>query len=218
MYFTKRRSRRYKKKTYRRGRYGKKLASTIKRVITKQSEKKYIANVNTASVGTAGFVYDLTTASQGISDSARIGDQSTIRSINVRYQVNNSTGTGSDSFNVIRVMIVQWYPDTVPTLSDVMLLTSSGYLNVHSPYNHDKRFMFKVLHDRTLTVSANGYNIDYTKISGNVMITNGFRRKLQVQGGSTVGNNKIYVVSVADSSVSPDPTLGFVSKINFSDN
>lgn len=199
-------TRRYKKKGF------KKFAQ---KVVNSTAEKKTVSTYSYSNnVDATGFQFNATNISQGDTDGTRDGDQLLIRS--VEMELHPWLGATPDTNNIVRVMLVQWYGlASSLTVGDVLQVTSA--LNsscVMSPYNHDNRYQFKVLYDRRFVLSANGTSTHFQK----VMITRGFRRKVQyVAGSATSATNGVYMLAFSDSISGPHPALDYNVKINYSD-
>lgn len=185
------------------------VAQVARRVVKSNQEKKYfLQSTFSAAVSVTPDIGSISDVPQATTDEGRIGDQLTLRSIEVRL-----SAITSDTTNLMRFIVFQWYPNTTPVADDVLIpnavLTSN---QVYAPYNHDKRFMFRILYDRTMQLDT--YNPAFAT---NFMIKKFPRSKIQYQLGGTTGQNKIYVLKVSDSTVTTHPTMNTVYKLNYSD-
>lgn len=211
----KRRVRKFRK--FRKGMRRQKLSVAINKVINSRAEKKYYITNSGPSpykvgISTAGYVAQMSGIGQGDTDTSRDGDSLLVKSLNLNYQIEVG-----DTFNVIRVIMFQWFPTSVPTAGNILQDVTLGVLNPHQTYNHDLRYNYKVLYDKTHTIGATSTNIPIVKISKQVYITSGFKRKLQYQAATTTGNNQFYLMAISDSSAGPDPQLIYNVKLNFLD-
>lgn len=185
----------------------------VKRLISAAKEKKYYQLTFSSGVDTTGTVVDCTPIPQGDSDSHRDGDEATIQEVDFSLLVR-----GADSTNLVRVVLVQWYQSTTPTLANVIQgYEGSANLDFIRPTVHDTRKTFHVMYDRTFSLndnstgSADGYQILVKK-----KLTPG-RKKIQYTAGSTSGFNKIYALMFSDSGAAANPTPYGVVKTLYTD-
>lgn len=206
-----RRARRYARRPrYNRNRFNKRshIRKAVRREIESYAEKMYFPAPSNLSVSSTPNVVSLSDVAQGDADTNRDGDQLSLTSIEFRGYI--ATG---DTTNVLRFIIFQWYPNDSfypPTASDILLTAASGFI---SPYSHDGRFQFKILYDRSFSMSTNWQPY----LTFHKYVTKGFRRKIQYNAGGTTGVNKIYLLLVSDSSAAPHPTISYYSKLNYRD-
>lgn len=186
----------------------KRFVRRVKHIANTAGEKKYFAvsSGGPQTVDDSGVITSISNIQQGDTDVSRDGDQAYIRSLEVHWEAN-----AADVFNVLRFMVVQWYPATTPTVSDILLTTGTdGFM---SPYNHDQRFQFRVLYDKRVTVDT-----DRPSIAFRTRLRRFGRRRIQYLGGTTDGQNKLYVLKISDSSAASHPLIQNFTKLNFSDN
>lgn len=183
---------------------------TVKAIANKAGEKKYfsVSSGGFQTVDWSGTVTSISNIQQGDTDVTRDGDQAYIRSLELQWEA--SVG---DTFNVLRFIVFQWFPATTPTVADI-LLTSGSNDGVLSPYTHDTRFQFKILYDRKMHLNTNTPNMSYR-----YRIWKDFKyNRIQYLGGTTDGQNKIYVLKISDSGAITHPSVANFTKLNFSDN
>lgn len=179
----------------------------LKRALVTLGEKKYFLTQNTISQGDVSTVTSISDVLQGDTDTTRDGDQLTVRSVEIDW-----IWAAADAYNITRVIIFQWFPSGAPTAGDILLLSVT--LPYISPYNHDQRFKYKILMDVREVVST---------LSGNYAVVRrkyllgGYRRKIQYEAAGTTGVNKLYILTVSDSSLAVHPGVTYVAKLNFSD-
>lgn len=157
------------------------------------------------------------TVAQGLLDTNRVGDTLMwAGSIWFRYQWIGGT---VDPTNPCRVIIFQYHPvDTVaPLATDIFLPGPTGTIDVNSSYNHDNRQLYKILYDRTVTISLNGDNNHVRVITTNISLKKATKH-VQYQATSTNGTNQIYMFAIAGSySLGGVPLLSVSSKLFFRD-
>lgn len=206
----------------------KRLAAKLEYTI---GEKKYLP-INfggffaVSSSGTGPT--NLSAVTQGDTDTTRDGDQITLRSLEFNWSAEISYVAASpDPSNKVRCVIFQWFPNSVPVVADVFLTTFATTAWTMTPYNHDKRFMFRILYDKViqlnLTYTWNGASMIATPSDNTysnihrVRISKFPHRKVQMEGTTTVGTNHIYVTFLSDSSIVSHPEAVYISKLNYSD-
>lgn len=186
----------------------------VKRVINSEQEKKFLLTNSSGTISWTGGCTVLTNVPQGDTDSQRDGDQVYSRSLEIRCNLQIGTNTS----NLITLIVFQWFPTTVPTTVGVLFpsAVSSGSAPL-SPYNHDYRTQFKILARRSVNlIGAAASNPDYQKQIV-FWIKSGFRRKIQFLAGSTAANNHIYLLTISDSTTATLPSIAYIAKYNYSD-
>lgn len=205
---------------------GKKKGASKKQVLNVvmgAAEKKYYSlAVDAVAVDSAGTVTDLTPIPQGVTVNSRVGDSLYMTSLEFNYQTVGALGTDNNRVSYIRVILFQWYPSSTPSASNILLTT--GVNSIIAPYNHDKRFEFKILYDKTHTM-FNTVNLGtgWSNLDGAVcpkvktMVIGGFRHKVNFSPGLTSGVNKLYCLVLSNGASGNLPNWSAVSKLNFKD-
>lgn len=85
----------------------------------------------------------------------RIGRQVTLKSIQIRFQVNVTSGTGVDQVSRVLVVYDRQSNAAAPTTANIISAAGTGY-DVLRPKNLDNRKRFKILMDRTFYLNASG--------------------------------------------------------------
>lgn len=192
----------------------------LKNNLATLGEKKYIQfnYVPGAGVPYTGQMQPVTVIPQGTTDSDRSGDQIALRSIEIQWgwYIDGSVIPSTELTNIVRIIVFQWIPDTVPVRDNILSIgvTTPPSLYPHAPYNHDKRFQFRILYDKKQHLSYYGPAVAI----GRKRITRFPQRKIQFQSGTTVGTNQIYVLYLSDSGATPNPTMSSSVKVNYQDN
>lgn len=223
--------RKRKSRTFARRTSGKSLSKKQKyevaQIVHRQQELKFVV-FNAAAFGvstTPGIFSTPFDVAQGDTDSSRDGDQLMwCGHIDLTLQVINGQGATGDVYNTVRVILFQWHPMSVPTAADVLLTGPSAAIDIVSQYNHDRRFEYKVIFDRSFTTVGNNNTATNPPMAN---VTTGIKRfkvaltncqkKSQYTGGSTVGTNKFYILYVSDSAVVAHPTMEYSTKVVFRD-
>lgn len=210
MPFRRRRFSRFRRKPSmgnRKRRY-KRFVRKVKHIANTAGEKKYFAvsSGGPQTVDSTGTITSISNIPQGDTDNTRDGDQAYIRSLELFWEAD-----AADVFNVLRLLVVQWYPATTPLVTDILLTTGvDGFM---SPYNHDQRFQFRVIYDKRVTIST-----DRPAANFRVRLRRFGRRRIQYLGGTTDGQNKLYLLKISDSGAVSHPFIQNFTKLNFSDN
>lgn len=182
------------------------FAKNVRAIVKSTAEKKYLLTLNNVAVSLTPIIQYLCSVPLGDGDSQRNGDQITAKSIWLRYCV--ITG---DTTNLIRVILFQWSDTTAPTAQDILLSPSVD--PVFSHWNHDTRYKYKIMYDKThSTVTTTELAQQFVSVRKNNFKT----RKLQYIGGSaTVGYNMLYILVVSDSGAAPNPGFQYYCKLNY---
>jgi len=182
------------------------LTNIVDQVVRRTAELKYYTN--TAShiyTSSGGSVTELFQPAQGMTDHTRIGDRVKTVSWEMRYEVANfNTSITAANIDALRVIVFAWKPNNgaSPPLLNELLLTSA----ILSPYNHDRRQMFRVLYDRTHTICpTTTKTIQYFRAYGRISKE---LQNVQFSSATTEGTSKLYVWTL---SASP----GAASALNF---
>lgn len=184
----------------------------VKKMIAQPVEVKYYNKVLTVqSILYSGNLYLISDVPQGIADNDRDGDQLNLTHINLKAEWNASSA--ATSFNLCRFIVFQWRPQTTPTLN--LILTGLGAaIAPLAPYTRDTRSMYKILYDKMTVLSIANSNSVH---AFNLRLRKGYNRRLQYQGGTTVGSNQIYILVVTDDGGAPSPQFSYYSQILYTD-
>lgn len=121
----------------------------------------------------------------------------------------------ADTFDTVRVIIIQWKGLRPPTATPDIVLDISGAVEpVLAPYNGANKQLFNVLSDTTVCVNANTPP-EFAQtifIPGKRLLKTHFNRSTD-----TVLSNGFYVVAVSNSFATPHPTLEWSMEAWFSD-
>jgi len=205
----------------------KRQRKAVTTLINRRTELKYFYFSTTtaaipATAAISGGQFDI---AQGITDSERVGDSiEWAGSIDLKVQVVNGIGATGDEYNNIRMLIVQWHPNSIPTPASVLLAGPSAVVDIYSMPSHDNRQEFKILFDKTwrtvgntnaattpgtsaLTTGVLSYQIPLTKAT----------KKVQYVGGALTGTNRFYVITMSDSILATHPSLTYTTKVVYRD-
>lgn len=203
------------------GKKHKKLRNMALKIRSALWEKKFLTiNVALATLTNTGSVKgSVTNVPQGDGDSTRDGDRISCRSLEVFAYINTDpsvTAAFAANNALIRYVIFQWYPTTVPVYTDVF----GGGLSTTSrapmaPYNHDNRQLFRFLYDKIFVLNPSSAN---SSIIIHKKIINIPQKNIQYASGSTQGTNEIYYMVICDGiALTANPTHTGIYKFNYSD-
>lgn len=176
--------------------------------------EKHFADTNQAALQSwTGTVYPLSALAQGDNIANRIGDSILAKYLNLRYSwIMDTTLTST----ICRLIIFQdtMSLGTIPSASDVLQVTGSApavlsLLNVQ--YAIQGRF--KILFDRTTTLSVYGHNAYAT----DEIIPINDHIKFTSTAGTDEGRNMLYALAITNVNAS-DPTLTLTTRLAYYDN
>lgn len=205
----------------------KKQTKQVKQIINKNLELKYYdATLGPFGQPNTWQISGISSIPQGQTDSSRIGDKLKMTRWQLRVQFDLSGGSLADATNHLRFVCFQWKPFTIPVVADIFNLGLGAAEDNFSFYQHDKKANYHILFDREYFLAGNGF-LDTNDIasvgcctSKYVFLSIPLKRAIKqidyIAGGVT-GNNKLYIATCSDSSVTPHPVISIQSHIEFYD-
>ena len=190
----------------------------VKKVTQQQAERKDHVNADSSlEVSNAGLTLGVKCLSLvGVGNAAyeREGLKITPTYLQFRYRV-----AGADSFNYLRVILIQYLEDdavAAPTLIDVLQNTTpNGFLQ---PYRRSAGNRVRLLYDKTHNMISGTNNYHQVRF-----VRMPLQKKLKIKqliynaGTSTAATGNIYLLAISDSQVSTHPTISYVSKMSYRD-
>jgi len=167
------------------------LNRKIKKAVEKTKEKKYKDTLvhNAVQITTTAVVTKLSSVSQGVADTERVGDALMLTGVEYRQLCSYNDPA------CIRHIVFQWKPDdtTAPVVGDILdlaVITTA----FNAPYNHDKRNQFRILDDYRAYGDNSGEGA-----TGVVKRLFGKRISKEVRflAAGTTGFNHVYMISVS---------------------
>lgn len=188
------------------------VKTIVKRQLNSRLEWKHHDVNTTFTSGYNGDIYNLSNIDQGDTGSLRDGDAVYATSLQCRYQIVNA-----DATNLQRLIIFQWNGEDSPAVSDILATVGTTRAPL-SPYEADKvgrNKLARVLYDRT-------FNLQEPFSGGSHQIIGSFKvslkkRHIQFQDGTTTGANKVFLLSVSDSSIVSHPIMNVYTRLWFQD-
>lgn len=182
----------------------------VKRLIRRNEEMKYaIINASYNATTTPGL-YCLSNTSQGDTGGSHIGDESTMRNLELRL-----IASVADATNSVRVILFRWKPNIgyVAPGAGSVLKDASSPGNLTSLYLEDGEDQYQVMYDEVFLLAAAGGNPE--QVSRH--IRRKFTLKCDFLTSTSNASNMIYLMLLSDSSATTHPSVQFMSKIGFTD-
>ncbi len=186
--------------------------SQVRQMITARlgadDELKYYTTSDTGtSVGFSGTLSSISNPPQGNTDVTRVGDALRLKEVGFRYNF-----TFGDNIQVCRMILFQWIPNSVPTVTNILLAIGTALAPL-SPYNVDTEAQYKILYDKIWYLN----NVANPQNGEEVLITKGFNQLQDFFAGGTTGSNQIYKLFISDSGAAPNPSLNSESIVRYTD-
>lgn len=198
--------------------YGKKKDKGLTRKAKKEvldlieGETEYKIKYYNQTLATAdwtGVIYGIAQIGQNVTNQTRLGNDIKLKQIYIGLIIS----TAPNNWSVVRILVIQWFPASVPSTSDI--LTNTG--NITTPINSvnwDNKEDFCVLWSKVVCISSlNVASLAYQKYI-NIKYA---KKTISYDGSATTGNNQIYVLAFSDDNTANAPLVGFQSRLMFSD-
>lgn len=168
----------------------------VKQEIERTAEKKLFCAQANGGVDSSGSVVSVLNVPQGVEDDSRIGDSVSIVKMGLRYYWSNG-----DNVNVCRFLIVQWFDDGAPAVTDILATA-----NTLSCFNKDTAQLYSVLFDWTHSLSApyNGGSV-YSPVMVKDLTPK--RKTVKFSATTTTGVGKLFYLAITDSAAPSHPNL-----------
>lgn len=167
---------------------------------------------------------------QGDTDQTRDGDKlQWCGNIDFRMQVVNGLGATADVYNNVRVVIFQWHPNSAPVAGNILLTGAGGggIVDIYSNYSHDFRQEYKILFDKVFNTIGPGSNVAVSNGPITEKTTTGLlkfkistkkaSKNVQYSNGGLSATNRIYILTISDSSLVTHPTIAYSMKTFYRD-
>lgn len=209
-------ARKYGRKFKRRRRHKKSLKQFIKDTVEGQAEQHIFDSTASTGIGTTAVVTNLSPIAQGDLVSQRQGSKVDLSGIVFNYNLQSA-----DAFNLVRVIVFQWYMDNAsetPDISDLLQNTGSIQDVMVSPYLRKSGVQkYRILLDKTHALNTDySGGVTVTKPSKN-FIKKGFRKSLSFANTATTGTGAIYVCTISDSAAVSHPVINYNARVLYTD-
>jgi len=222
-FYRKRYSRKFAKKPYRktyRKKPSKRFRTAVKKVINSQAERKYLDYaVSFDPIDTLGTLYNIGrigTLAQGVDQNSRIGIKIHVTSLLIRLAMFIPAIPVADTSVALRFIIFQWMEpyNSLPTINQILNNQFLGTYSMLSQYSKENAGKFKIMLDKTYTMSVDGTRQINTKWSFSK-----FKKDLVIANKTPLEPNsgEFYMIVVSDSGASPHPNISFNTRMSFTD-
>lgn len=202
----------YKAKTYKKKQPVGPKAGRLARVPSGVEIKRFLWNNVSLPLDWSGDIEDLSPIAQVPSSLGRIGIN--IKPVSLLIMGHGSFyGVPVDAFNQLRLIVFQWYGNTIPTVGDI-LANAGSRLACDSSLSSQAIGRMKILLDWRDCVDSVG---KYVTQPFSVLIPGSMMRRIYFDGASLTGQNKIFALRISDSSAAPNPTLQWTSTLSYTD-
>lgn len=205
-----------------------KVNKKVNRLINKQ-EKKFIDTIVTYSPVTTTASHNnlsIPSIAEGSTANEREGQKITLKSIQIKGQMEVGYGTNPDNFNQMRIILVKYmtHGSTPIPMNQILQqydpATYASETQMQSVYRKNSTFRYKVLYDKVHLLT---YRL--AEASGtHTYVPIQFRINCKVKNGdlhySDVGNPTGWAYSLlyfSDSGAVSNPHISFVSRVTFVD-
>lgn len=200
----------------------KKVQRKVNKIVN-QMEVKHKDTRNLFSPSTIGTLVFCNTVPRGDDEDERTGDNISATSLSYRHIIN--TQGGNDDSITVRFILFwdsqanQLAPVISPAAANQMLDTTVVTDQILSPYNSDYQKRFKILVDRTITVTPTITGAAASRTLQGKVSLNRVVKYVNANAGSftEVASNSLWWYIVSDNNVQP-PAVTQSSRFRFRDN
>jgi len=190
----------------------------VKKIVKNMSETKF-HNYSPAGGSVVGTVNPqaVTTILQGTQDDQRIGDEITLKTINLRYHIEASINAVSN--DNVRVLMIQWFDTTAPTSTQILANPATGP-GVVSYYYYDsfrRGNRMKVLYDKTHSISETQGGTSGVNVNKWIKPYKFTKHLSFSAAGNDPIHGGIYIIFVSDDATANSPTATFFIHLEFMD-
>lgn len=152
--------------------------------------------------------------------SQRIGNEVEIKHIQFNYSLDVA-----DSANIFRVVLFQWFQQdesNFPTIGDIFMNNGAGYPWLDM-YNYENKKNFKILYDRTHSLSSSAGNPFTTVVKQKFYGKRIPMKRVKFYSNAESGfaarlvKGNIYYMFISDSAVIAHPTIKFATRLLYTD-
>lgn len=199
-------------KKKRKSKVSKRLRRDIETVLdekdAKEVELKYIDTDHTTpqNITNAGIINHLSACAEGTGYDERVGLKIKGKSLQIRFELIHS-----DSTNMIRVIVLRWFCSSTPTVADIIHAPAASTPWPLNPLNINNSKEIQILYDNLFALSTytNANQVDKFYINKPMNIS--------FETDDTRDNGHLYLLAISDSVASTHPTIGYWSRVRFTD-
>lgn len=189
----------------------KKQVRDMIRSITSKEELKFLdTNANASSVDFSGILSLLSDPLQGDGSSERVGDRLTLVKLELRLNLE-----AADSTNLMRFMLVQYFPSASPSVTTFLQNTGSGASPI-SQYSVATISDYKVLLDSgpiNLVLGQANTQRSFKYLN----VTNFSKKVVVFASNTTAASNHLYLLVISDSGAIPNPSISYNIRLWYTD-
>lgn len=214
----------------------------MKRVINQKFETKRVSSGqpeievflgDSAPASGGQDMIQLSTISQGLTDTTRVGDKVNLRKLEIRFWLEAGLGSASEPIQPIRIMIFQYKGtnagETKNTLMGKLFLpdVSAGggsFVGTLANRNADFMHLFNIIYDNTVVCMSTQtasvpVPINANKMFHKVFYLKNIQKQLQyINTSASVGINQLYIMCWGQSaSLTDNPRYAFEYQLSYTD-
>lgn len=184
----------------------------VKSMISQPVEHKYFDQSLQSGAVVAGNIYNISDITQGTQVTQRLGQQVTLKSIDLRMSFSINANVNQAQIRCILFLDKQGY--NAAAVTDVLQagLVGTSYTDI-CPYEWNYRKRFRILHDEVVPLAkggSNAYSFRHLKLGLNI--------NSQHIGASTTFTNQIYLIFIgSETNVLNISSFQYHSRIEFTD-
>jgi len=181
------------------------VVNQVKRELARNLERKFThITYDSDAPDVNGTVTPLSTVAQGTTKSTRIGDVIHAKSLSFRAFI--SVNQSSYPEQMARFMLIKWYPNSTPSVANIIESPNAGNFTVLSHLNNDYKNSFEVLFDSgplllSRSDSGSGIYVPYAlgAYSSGLEVIKLNNTMRYTTASSTDCDNRLYLVCVTAS-------------------
>lgn len=158
---------------------------------------------------------------QGTTNVTRVGNSITMHNLQINYMVSIPDSISADSVNIVRVFVVcikradfsGGAPGVNAFLQDS---TATSPLHLLTPYKKDPNVQYKILYDRTHTLSGDSGNPRIIVKKFHINWKQGLKSEYERDNFTSPTSNYIYAFAASDSGLAGHPVLSMYCRLNYS--
>lgn len=184
----------------------------VKSMISQPVEHKYFDQSLQSGAIVHGNIYNISDITQGAQVTQRLGQQVTLKSIDLRMSFSINANVNQAQIRCILFLDKQGY--NAAAVTDVLQagLVGTSYTDI-CPYEWNYRKRFRILHDEVVPLTkggSNAYSFRHVKLGLNI--------NSQHIGASTTFTNQLYLIFIgSETNVLNISSFQYYSRIEFTD-
>ena len=181
-----------------------------------------ILDLSTTTPGTTDVfgnnnLFLLNQVAEGTSDSERTGNSVRLKHVQIRWQLQNTAGSGAYP---VRIMVFQWKDNTIPTFPDVFNSDASGSYTVADTYDYYQKDTagrkLNVLYDQFYHM-VSLVNNPKCQINGYISLRLNMHTRYDDAAGLP-SDNRLYFLVLPANVTTDDCNLNFSRRTDYVDN